>query len=106
MGTEYVNVPTIKEMIPTILSKVLEELNSATPRLDYIKGMVEVLLASEEKPKVILDPLQSIGSQQLTYPVTTPVTFNVSSSTDPEAQIMDAKTTALLATVKKGMSVE
>ena len=34
-------------MITTILSKVLDELQKPSPDLSYIRGMVEVLLASQ-----------------------------------------------------------
>jgi hypothetical protein len=35
-----------------ILKKILEELNKDNPRIDYIKGMLEVLIG-EDEPEVI-----------------------------------------------------
>ena len=32
------------------LKKILDELNTESPRLDYIKGMLEVMIDEEEKP--------------------------------------------------------
>jgi len=68
-------------MITIILEKVLAELNSDAPRLDYIRGMVEVLLASQPKaPSVV------VKSQ--------PVTLG------DEGAMMDAKARAALETIK------
>ena len=39
-------------MIQAILQKVLDNLNAPSPDLSYIRGMVEVLLAMQEKPLV------------------------------------------------------
>jgi hypothetical protein len=34
-----------------IIKKCLDELDSATPRLDYVRGMLETLLLIQDKPQ-------------------------------------------------------
>lgn len=90
-------------MVSTVLNKILDELNKEAPKLDYIRGMIEVLIASqshEEKSPTFINP---DGNRQY---VTGVPSAAVSMSTDPEAQIMDAMARANLETVKKGMMVE
>jgi hypothetical protein len=55
------------------LNKILDELNKESPRLDYIKGMLEVLIEEEQiiiPPNVILNkgdikpiPMVNIGGE-------------------------------------------
>lgn len=90
-------------MIPTILSKVLEELQKEKPDLSYIRGMVEVLLAQEQKPVILPTPAYiPLGVQS--YPTGTPTAFN--NLSDPEAANLDMIARANLALVQKGTSTE
>ena len=40
-------------MNTTILQKCLDELSKESPKLDYIRGMIETLLAITESPKTV-----------------------------------------------------
>lgn len=84
-------------MIPTILNKILTELNSDVPRLDYIRGMVEVLLASQGNSS----NLEERGAIMVTSKVTG--SNPVSPTSDQE--ILDARARAAIETVKS-MSTE
>ena len=81
-------------MITTILQKCLDELSKESPDLSYIRGMIEVLLATQEKP------VQSIimTKQDGTYKKFEPP--KVSDAPVDEASILDAKARAALETVK------
>lgn len=74
-----------------ILTKVLEELNGINPDLSYIRGMVETLLAIDEKPTYA-------GQINTTIPVTIPIT-NKPENLD-EAGILDARARASLKTIE------
>lgn len=71
------------------IKKVLEELNKESPRLDYIRGMLEVLVDEEEYKYVYKSPLNS-----------SPITAQPVEIKD-EASILDAKAAASLVTIKE-----
>ena len=82
-------------MITTILQKCLDELSKESPDLSYIRGMIEVLLATQEKPVLTLEKFKSatdkiFGSDAV----------QVEKPMD-EGSILDAKARAALETVKK-----
>lgn len=60
-------------MINSILSKVLEELNKESPKLDYIRGMVEVLLAMQKPETQSITP--NVGFTFPPYPTTHVATY-------------------------------
>lgn len=83
-------------MITTILQKCLDELSGDKPDLSYIRGMIEVLLASQPQsthPKtqdeINFDVLNA--GTKLNY---------ANSKAMDEASILDAKARAALETVK------
>lgn len=41
------------------IKKVLEELNRESPRLDYIRGMLEVLIEDEREPGLVVGAISS-----------------------------------------------
>lgn len=45
-------VPETKPMKTSILQKALDELSKEEPRIDYVRGMLETLIAMDEKPLV------------------------------------------------------
>lgn len=75
-------------MIYSILEKCLAELSKENADLSYIRGMIEVLLALQDKPK----------PEEPKAPVVKPTNTN-----DPadEAAILDAKARAAIETVKQ-----
>ncbi len=77
----------------TILQKCLKELGEATPRLDYVRGMLETLIE--------LSHATSITKTTIEYPKA-PIT----ESPKTEAQILDEITKARLAGVKAASHVE
>jgi len=77
-------------MITTILEKVLGELEKEKPDLSYIRGMIEVLLASQPK---------------LTIPIVTGNAIDVATHQD-EAAMMDAKARASIEQIKALGGVE
>lgn len=84
-------------MIQTILSKILEELNKENPKLDYIRGMIEVLLAMQEKPvhdgKSFVPVFPELTTRRIDLtPHPTPLAS--------EAEILDAKAKVAIETVK------
>lgn len=81
-------------MIPTILNKILEELNKESPKLDYIRGMVEVLLASEQPRSLVVDLPKSFSDTGILNPKIT-----------SDQEILDARARAAIETVKS-MSTE
>jgi hypothetical protein len=81
-------------MIQNILQKVLEELQKENPKLDYIRGMIEVLAASQEKPTI-----ESATT-------TTPTTYKVTNVPTTEAEILDGQARALLGKVQGNAHVE
>lgn len=73
-------------MIQSVLEKCLGNLNLDKPDLSYVKGMLEVLLAMQEKPK--------------TAPVVkSPVPAGEANGVD-EAAILDARAKAAIEQVK------
>lgn len=76
-------------MIYTILEKCLIELNKEEIDASYIRGMIETLLAMQEKPSGILI---SGGTPTSSY-VATPIVTD-------DASILDARAKASIAIVK------
>jgi hypothetical protein len=74
-------------MVSTILTKCLDELGKDKPDLSYIRGMIEVLLASQ--PQQTKQVFVASSAQQ-----------NTAGPVD-EGSILDAKARAALETVKK-----
>lgn len=53
------------------IKKVLEELNKESPRLDYIRGILEVLVDEEEK--TIVTPATQVVSSFSNVPIMAPM---------------------------------
>lgn len=79
-------------MIQQILEKCLAELSNESPRLDYVRGMLEVLLASQ--PAGSSNGRTAVFGTASVSPILTPATTD-------EAAILDAKARASLEAVKK-----
>ena len=84
-------------MIAEVLRRCLDELGKDSPRLDYVRGMVEVLLASQEKPVVA----------QIIPHYESPQNFHTNTSKLPtgvpmdEGQRMDYEAAAKIAKIKE-----
>ena len=76
-------------MISTILEKCLVELGKPSPDLSYIRGMIEVLLASQPQPT------RAVTSVPIVMP---PIT--------DEAAILDARARANLDSIKASTRIE
>lgn len=77
-------------MITSILEKCLAELGKETPRLDYMRGMLEVLLASQTNAPAV--------TVKLPQGNITPVA--VGGTQSDEASILDARAKAAIDRVK------
>lgn len=79
----------------TILKKCLTELDKESPRLDYIRGMLEVLLVTEKPIIVPSVVVKSVPMAEGVQP------FN-------QASILDAKARAAIESVKamSGTTIE
>lgn len=92
-------------MQTTILKKILTELEAKTPRLDYIRGMVETLVCLGTPFFAMDNKLDELfvqpGGAITPYPVLKPLPL----VTDDEAAILDAKAKASLQKVRQ-MSTE
>ena len=86
-------------MIQTILQKALNNLNAEKPDLSYVRGMLEVLLAIQEKE---VQPV-IITKQDGTYKSFTPP---VKEQPKDEGQILDSMAKASMETVKKMATLE
>jgi hypothetical protein len=86
-------------MISTILEKCLEELSNETPRLDYIRGMLEVLLASQEK-------VASSKSEERGATTATPNVVGSTSTDKTPEEILDMMAKARLNDVKAMSKLE
>ena len=95
-------------MIQTILQKCLTELNCEAPRLDYIRGMIEVLLASQEKPLTISPGQVVVPNNTLGVTNHAPSVISMTGGGGPfdESAILDAKAKASLAQVKRMSATE
>lgn len=89
-------------MNPKLLNKVLEELNTSSPRLDYIRGVVETLIEMQPvSPVSVLNPLWR--------PASTPMAgVAVGGSTSPvaipmvdEGTLLDSAARASLEKIKE-----
>jgi len=76
-------------MNTVILKKCVEELNKETPRLDYVRGMLETLIEIQETKTVI--PEKKL----------TAADFAVAVPASDEAAMLDAKARAALAIIKE-----
>ncbi len=89
------------------LKKILDELNKPTPRLDYIKGMLEVLIEDGNEPQHSpYGPLQGlVPPGTMTVPMrpfigdATVIASGTPQSFD-EASILDATASAKLESIK------
>lgn len=79
------------------LKKVLEELNKEIPRLDYIRGMLEVLVEDDKENKYPNGVTPMKAQEDLDKYINNPVIAN--NGLD-EASILDAKARASLETIK------
>lgn len=80
-------------MIQSILQKCLDNLNATTPDLSYIRGMLEVVIAMQDKPME-----SSSKAEQASY--TRPVTGSNPVVPTDDASILDAQARASLETIK------
>ena len=80
-------------MITTILEKCLAELGKESPDISYIRGMIEVLLASQPQTK------QEVAIPGKVY--VAPLGGQVETKPVDEGAILDAKARAAVETIKK-----
>lgn len=95
-------------MIRTILSKCLEELQKEKSDLSYIRGMIEVLLASQSKETYGMGYLDGSSATLENVISVLPIIQKsgpVSTLTD-EASILDAKARAAVEDIKKLGGIE
>lgn len=82
----------LKKMSNKILKKVLDELNSESPRLDYLKGILEVLIGEDDEDK----SFKGFDFKDINVlPKGTEVTFTPNAPMD-EAGILDAQAKSFL----------
>lgn len=77
-----------------VIRKCVEELGKQSPRLDYVRGMLDTLLAMSGTPIII------------TTPPTKGSSVDITSKPMDEGDIIDANTRATLATIKDTLVIE
>lgn len=82
------------------LKKILDELNKEVPRLDYIRGILEVLIENEDEPiKYVTTPASTTNFPIADNKGNVKVTSN--EKILDEAEMLDATAREKLAEVKK-----
>lgn len=82
------------------LKKILDELNKESPRLDYIKGMLEVLI-DENEEEVINPAIKAIIDSEIKAKGKEHINKILESFPLDEAAILDNKARKNLGTIKK-----
>ena len=77
-----------------VIRKCLEELNSESPNIDYVRGMLDTLLAMSEGPALAQKTLDNDSKHLMDKG------FKVNLPPLNEAQVLDAKARASLETLK------
>lgn len=78
-----------------ILQKILDELQLAEPRIDYVVGMLETLIEMQEDKPVMISGNLPFSSEQVVAPL------KKAMEGGDEAAILDAKARAALQTVNE-----
>jgi len=85
-------------MNSSILKKVIEELGNETPRLDYVRGMLETLYEIETIPAFETYPSLHETAIKVSNKVGVPARIN--GEPNDEAAILDARARAAIESVK------
>ncbi len=92
-------------MNTAILKKVIDELNLKDPRLDYVRGMLETLVAIQtvnEIPEILTSP--SLDKDALLVTKGTPMRVN--GELNNEAAMLDARARQAIEAIKLTETVE
>ena len=88
-------------MIEKIIAKCLAVLQEPQPDISYVRGMLETLLATQEKPKSVTITAPSTSIPQNDY-----VIYASNSASIDEADILNARARARLLQVQKMSTIE
>ena len=93
----------LNKMNNTVLQKVLDELNKESPSIDYLRGMLETLIATQHPPVII--PTQPAIQPNPWVPQTPWISgiagTQPTQNTDPEARILNSQAAAGIAKAKE-----